>query len=146
MIRWWCFGRTLLKHWKLRMKLLWSFFILLCEYLNHWFVIAGPLASRWWFFEETLMTLRSFNVLIIRTLMFFAAWMIFRWWSYEESSIRFGDLDANINDNTLFVLISDILMFHYCFLDDSLMMLLGDNIETLINWKEASLVYFVLLC
>ena len=49
---------------------------------------------------RTMKIIEVSNVLIIRTLMFFAAWLIFRWWSYEESSIRFGDLDANINDNT----------------------------------------------
>ena len=95
------------------------------------------------FWMQTIKIIEVSNVLIIRTLMLFAAWLIFRWWSYEESSIRFGDLDANINDNTLFVLISDILMFHYCFLDDSLMMLWGDIIETLISSKEAFFVYFV---
>ena len=31
--------------------------------------------------------------------MFFAAWLIIRWWSYEDSLMKIGYLDANNFDN-----------------------------------------------
>ena len=48
---------------------------------------------------QTIKIIEIFEFLTIRTLMFFAAWLIIRWWSYEEPLIRFADLDANFNDN-----------------------------------------------
>ena len=48
---------------------------------------------------QTIKIIEVYKFLTIRTLMFFAAWLIIRWWSYEEPLIRFADLDANLTDN-----------------------------------------------
>ena len=37
---------------------------------------------------RTIKIIEVSNVLITRTLMFFAAWLIFRWWHFEETLMR----------------------------------------------------------
>ena len=48
---------------------------------------------------QTIKIIEIYKFLTIRTLIFFAGWLIIRWWSYEEPLIRIADLDADPNDN-----------------------------------------------
>ena len=58
------------------------------------------------------------------------------WWDLD-------DFDANYNDNFFVVVISETMTFHYCFLDESLMILWRDIVEALIISKETFLIFIV---
>ena len=101
---------------------------------------------RWWFFEEPLMKLRIFGCKHFWSLKFLMCWssnfgvsLQLEWLIVVDDSLNkrwwdLDDFDAKIIDENSFVVeFSETLMFHCCFLDDSLMNIWG-HIWNIVNF------------
>ena len=114
-LHWWFVNDSLKEHW-------WHYKDLDANAKDHWSSccenhqnVDVPLLLDWLLVDDTLKR---------------------RWWDLD-------DFDANNDDKYFFVLNSETLMFHYCFLDDSLMMLWKEIVEILIISTEFFLIGFV---
>ena len=112
----------------------------------------------WCIFEEPLLKLGKFVCKRFWSLKFLMCWssnfdvslqldwlivvddsLNRRWWDLDDFYVKIAV------EISFVVVISETLMFHCCFVDDSLMTLWGDIIETLIIAMEAFLIFIVIV-
>ena len=98
---------------------------------------------RCWLFDEPLVTLGRYGQKQYWSLKLLVCWfsnvdvlLLLDWIIADDDSLNsrwwdLDDFDANIKDKKYFVLILEILMFHYRLLDGSLKMPWRDIVETL---------------
>ena len=115
----------------------------------HWWFVDDSLKKRWWHCEGLDANPKDHWTFSCENHQNVDVPLLFDWLVVDDTLKRhwwdLDDLDANKNDN-FFVLNSEILTFHYWFLDDSLMMLWRDIVETLKIPKEIFRPFLFLLC